>query len=60
LRFINNFERNAALGDVPFVLLGIETDRHALLYIRIYVNATTHSLEAGRNGLAELAASVTV
>ena len=32
----NKLERNAAQGNVPLVLLRVEADRHALLYIRIY------------------------
>ena len=40
LKILNEFEREAPLGDVPFVLSGVETNGHALVYIRIYVNAT--------------------
>ena len=36
----NKLERNPAQGNVPLVLLRVEADRHALLYIRIYVKAT--------------------
>ena len=32
----NELERNPAQGNVPLVLLRVEADRHALLYIRIY------------------------
>jgi len=38
-KLLHQFERQAALGDVPLVLARIETDGHFLLYIRIYVNA---------------------
>lgn len=34
------FKRNSARGDIPLVLSGVKADSHALLYIRIYGNAT--------------------
>lgn len=40
-KLLDQLERQAALGYVPLVLSRVETDGHALLYIRIYVKATT-------------------
>lgn len=39
-------ERNSALGDISFVLRGVEANGHYLSYIRIYGNATARG--AGR------------
>ncbi len=38
--FFREVERNSALGDISFVLRGIEANGHDLSYIRIYGNAT--------------------